>query len=491
MKKITRISRLRDFGVFRNFKWPSELSDFGRYNLIYGWNWTGKTTPSGLFRDLEFKRSPRLGEAALCIDGSDVRGENFPQSNLQIRVFNRDFIQENVFPVGGDDMPPILVLGAENVEKQKDVERLTEQRATAQTKLDSARDREQAAEKAFDNFCRDRAKVIKDTLRVSGQSPYNNYDKSDFKADAMSMIEAADSATHRLADTEREKLLAQHHATLKQKLPEIAYAIPDFSAAAKSVSGLLAATVVSEVIEALKADPELADWIRQGLKLHQDRNAELCQFCEQPLLDGRIATLEKHFSDQYEQLIQRVEREVDHLKELSDLSARLQLPVKAQLYDDLGSQFQSIEANLRKALRLAQEFADAAVQTLEKKKSRVFEQVELQLEAPSVDSSVIDELNALIEQHNQMCDDFETCVEEARQRLAADTIAEELEGFVCRRDAASRATADLQTKKQEVQRLDAKIAKLEREIVEHRQPAEELNEELRKYLGHNELRLAV
>ena len=67
----------------------------------------------------------------LRIDGSDVRGENFPQSTLHVRVFNRDFIHENVFPVGGGDMPPILVLGAENVEKQKEVERRKEHGATA------------------------------------------------------------------------------------------------------------------------------------------------------------------------------------------------------------------------------------------------------------------------------------------------------------------------------------------------------------------------
>ena len=42
-----------------------------------------------------------------------------------------------------------------------------------------------------------------------------------------------------------------------------------------------------------------------------------------------------------------------------------------------------------------------------------------------------------------------------------------------------------------MQRVDAEIAKLEREIVEHRKPAEELNDDLRKYLGHGELSLDI
>ena len=79
----------------------------------------------------------------LRIDGRDVRGENFPQSNLQVRVFNRDFIRENVFPVGDEDIPPIFVLGAENVEKQKEVERLKTHGATARSNLESARSAEE------------------------------------------------------------------------------------------------------------------------------------------------------------------------------------------------------------------------------------------------------------------------------------------------------------------------------------------------------------
>ena len=43
----------------------------------------------------------------------------------------------------------------------------------------------------------------------------------------------------------------------------------------------------------------------------------------------------------------------------------------------------------------------------------------------------------------------------------------------------------------EVDRLQGEIAQLEQEIVEHRRPAAELNEDLRKYLGHGELQLEV
>ena len=44
---------------------------------------------------------------------------------------------------------------------------------------------------------------------------------------------------------------------------------------------------------------------------------------------------------------------------------------------------------------------------------------------------------------------------------------------------------------EEVGRLDSEVAGLEREIVEHRRPAEELNQDLWSYLGHRELRLEI
>lgn len=491
MTRITRISRLRNCGVFRNFKWPSSLPEFGRYNLIYGWNWTGKTTLSRLFRDLELGRPPTMGEIVLRMDSKNVRGENFPKSSLQVRVFNRDFIHENVFPVGDNDMPPILVLGAQNVEKQKEVERLKEHRATVLSNLETAQFAKKTAIKNFENFCIDRAKVIKDTLRSSGHNPYNFYNKSSFRSGAEEMAEADNNTSHWLTDAEREGLLAQQKATPKRKVAELAYSLPDFKAITDRLSKLLTMTAVSAAIEALKGDPKLAHWIRQGLGLHRNRNAERCLFCEHPLPQDRLAALEAHFSAQYERFIQSIDQEINDLEAASKVSKELQPPKKVELFDDLGPEFQSKKSGLMEALGATRCFLDAAVLVLKDKKRRVFEIVNLELEAPLLDTDAVEKLNAVIREHNQACDNFETRVKKARKRLATGMIIEELNEFVSRKNTADRAKAELQRRSQEVKRLLGEITKLEREIVEHRQPAEELNEDLHKYLGHQELCLEI
>ena len=491
MTWIDRISRLRGCGIFHNFTWPSNLPEFGRYNVIYGWNGTGKTTLSRLLRDLEVARAPTTGQAVLRICGNEVSGESFPQSTLHVRVFNRDFIEENVFPVGGGDLPPILVLGAESVEKQKMVGRLKQDRATIVATLASTRSAEHTANDEIDRFCINRARLIKSDLRTSGPNPYNNYNKTSFLNAANEIARASDSTTHRLAKADYDILLARHKGTSKPRVAELAYTLPNFTTVTDRVLELLTTTVVSVALDALKEDPPLSDWTRQGLTLHQDRKAQRCLFCDQPLPEQRLAALEAHFNVEYERLIQRIDREIEQLKTASEASETIWTPPAGALYDHLIEEFQSCERRLRDTLGSARQFLAAVVQTLENKKRRPFEEVEAEFELPPVDGDVVEKLNAAIRKHNEECDAFDTGVEDARSRLARHMIATELEEFIRLRDAAAHARADRQTQEQELQRLDAEIAKLEREIVEHRQPAEDLNEDLRKYLGHGELCLEI
>ena len=114
---VTRIGRLCDYGVFRDFTWPSDLAEFAQYNLIYGWNGSGKTMLSRVFRGLEARTAPPNGQVTVTTCGREINNDNFAQVALSVRVFNRDFVAESVFPTDCD-IAPIFVLGKENVEKQ-------------------------------------------------------------------------------------------------------------------------------------------------------------------------------------------------------------------------------------------------------------------------------------------------------------------------------------------------------------------------------------
>lgn len=489
--RITRISRLRGCGIFRDFYWPNDLPEFGRYNLIYGWNWTGKTTLSRVFRSLELRQQPLTGHVVLGINGRDIRGEEFPDSTVHIRVFNRDFIEESVFRKDGGDLPPIFVFGKESVEIQKEIEKLQLEQTSAQSNLKDVRSEKDRAEKEFERFCIEQARVIKDTLRSPGANKYNNYDKADFRSDAEKMARDSNGTTYRLSDEERDKLLVQHRARQKSKLKEITYSLPELEAIADQVSKLLRTSVVSSAIEAFKLDPELAEWSRSGLTLHRKRNAERCLFCEQPLPKERLATLEAHFSTQYEEFMQKLDESIEWLQKLSKAAAELQLPHKAELYEDLEPDYETAQTGIRKTLEATESFFKEALQALTDKKRRPFDSVDLMLEVPNVDNEALQKLNAVIRKHNKACDEFQTRVDAAREGLALDMIANALDEFLRLRNAMEQATAHADEVEKEFRRLEEKINRLEGQIVEHRRPAGELNEDLCKYLGHDELHLDI
>jgi wobble nucleotide-excising tRNase len=435
---IERILQMRNCGVFRDFSWPTDLSDFGRYNLLYGWNGAGKTTLSRLFRSLELRRSPTVGEAVLRISGIDVAGNEFPFSTFPIRVFNRDFIHESVFPIGGGDVPPIFVVGKDSVDKQKDVDRLKAERQTKENERDVARTRKTQAERDLERHCIDRARVIKDTLQKTG-SAYNNYNRTDYQVGAQRMAADGDAVSHRLRESQREVFLAQHLATPKPPVSTISYRLPDFQSLADQVSVLLGTTVVSAAIQVLKDNSALAEWVRHGLGLHKEYTSDKCLFCEQPLPLDRLGQLEAHFNAEYERLLQRIDEQIRALEAVEKQATVAVVPNRAELYDDLAVDFDAALQTFRESADVVRRYVVELVEDLKRKKTEPFAVLSLIAVPPTADPTVVDRLNDVIRRHNHACEDFARRVNEARERLAKDMIAESLDDFIRFREAVQDA----------------------------------------------------
>lgn len=490
MTLVTKISRLRHPGVLRDFSWPADLPSFGRYNLIYGWNGSGKTTLSNLFRALELRKQPE-GEVTLATANSSITGNEFAQSTLPVRVFNRDFVAANVFPVGGGEVPPIFVLGEESAEKQAQVEQLKEEKTSAQGTIDAAKHEKAKAEKALDKHCVDRATIIRETLRSSGDNPYNNYDKARYKRRVATMQTAGDKTNHLLSDDERERLISQSKATPKDPVREVQLRLPDLQQLTNTTRQLLQKSVVSSAIDALKADPQLSAWTRDGLGLHQQRDADHCLFCEQPLPDDRMAALEAHFSTEYEQLLRQLDMQTDQIESSSRAINQISLPNRAELYEDLVADFDQAKTQLDASVTAITDYLATLVAALKDKKQKLFETQSLEVAVPDVQQSVIDDINAIVRRHNQTCADFESHVRTAREKLEADSVASSVDEYQSLVDAVQAQEKAISEAGSLSLKLVGDISRLEREIVEHRQPAEELNQDLHSYLGHAELQLEV
>lgn len=491
MSQVTKISRLKHPGVLRDFTWPADLPSFGRFNLIYGWNGHGKTTLSRVFLALERRVAPEFGEVILEVNGQQLADRDFHQATVPVRVFNRDFVNDSVFPVGSGEVPPIFVVGKESVETQKQVDRLKTERADKDAALQSARSTLQQATRKLDQFCADRAQAIKDALRVPGQGSYNNYNKTDYRNRAAQMLAAGDAPAHRLSDAERESCLIQHRATAKPKVNPVQYRFPSLESLHKEVSELLAATVTSAAIASLKDDATLSGWVRQGLGLHKSRAADRCLFCDQPLPDALMSDLEAHFSDEYERLVRRLDQQSETLNQHLASLRGLHVPDRMALYEDLLNEYDAVCTSLWAARDAVVAYIAELQTALDTKKGQPFKRVQSKIGVPPIDYEVIGRVSDILRRHNEACDDFQTRTTQARDRLALDLIAGSLEMYSRLSAAAKNAEEAISPLEADIRRLTEEIERLEREIVEYRQPAEELNEDLRRYLGHDEIRLEV
>ena len=206
--RISRIARIKRNRVFRDFSWPNELPNFSRFNVIYGWNGSGKTTISTLFERLQERQPLSDGEVDFMFDNkTTISSSDIPDAVIpSVRVFNRDFVAKTVEAIGKRNVQPIYYLGKENIEKQKRTEDLRVELEIVFGKLSHANSEKEKAETALDNYCVEQGKLIREALL--GSTDHKNYDKRQFKR-AVERLNSESTTLSALTDEEKVTLQKQ------------------------------------------------------------------------------------------------------------------------------------------------------------------------------------------------------------------------------------------------------------------------------------------
>ncbi|HWA76037.1 MAG TPA: AAA family ATPase [Polyangiaceae bacterium] len=491
--KLTRIAKLRH-RVFRDFAWPSNLHAFGQFNVIYGWNGCGKTTLSSLLSLVEKRTALTEGELELEFDGTTkVTGADLATTPVpQVRVFNRDFINATLSQAGG--IAPIYFLGEESVEKQTQVDQLKKDLAFANTELTAAQTEKTNAESKLDDFCKDKAKVIKELLTTANSQTYNNYDKRRFRQ-AVQALTAQSAAPAILPDEQKAPLHSQKNAQPKLAIEKITAPSIDLDALSIEVDALVSRSVVAQTLEELATNAKLAAWVQQGLALHSGEHAsDTCRFCQQPLEAARRAALEAHFNEAFACFQKDLAALLTKLKVAKQSAGSLSLPDASRFYETLTSEVSSTSAKVSTAQSATEAALDALISRAEAKRDNPFAPAATAAPTPSTSASpaeAVAALNAIIEKHNQTSAQFKASVDEACKKLEASYVAEVHAEFVQLQEAVTTADTALEDAKAKPAGIQTQIAELERAILEHHRPADELTEEVRAYLGRDELRFDV
>lgn len=134
---IRKIKEIGNFAVFKNFKWNDSVVEsngqvkyFKNINILYGRNYSGKTSLSRIFRAFETcSISEKFENPNFTLelnDGKELKQDNLTIPNQKVRVFNEDFIRDNLrFITNPDDsIEPFAILGEDNNKLEKEIKEI-------------------------------------------------------------------------------------------------------------------------------------------------------------------------------------------------------------------------------------------------------------------------------------------------------------------------------------------------------------------------------
>ncbi len=485
---ITRFQSIRH-DIFANFNWPSDLPEFQDYNLIYGWNGTGKTTLADLLRHIELGSRPRGGFIVETKSGIVDCSSPPSAPPLSIRVFTRDFVDQTIFTESGD-VAPIYFVGRESVKRKQEADALSERKTGIEEELSEYRWRIGTAKKDLESHCTVIAGSVKTRLRSSGSgaNKYNNYNKASYK-DRCNSINVNDEKKYLLSADQMQRFDSEKGATPKESIAPISWAPISLKTLGSDVGVLLDRKVTSGVIDNLQKDEARNSWTRTGEALHRGRQSESCLFCGSPLPPNLMQELEGHFGDEYTALVSEVDSRIQSLKSTFDAARKSELPEKGEFYDNLQGDYSDLRDRLQEGIsRYCGKIQDL-VRALEKKRKNPFSSQQ-QLDCRDDDElpSLLEQINALITEQKQRTGDFRGIVVRAREALEFHLVSESLQKYLELSEAVQLAERTLLELTKSLASAESEITILERDLIQHRRPADELNRSLLEYLGHDEIR---
>lgn len=479
------ISSIKDFGVFNNFT-GGTLPEFAAFNLIYGWNYSGKTTLSRVFRCLEdgalHPDYPNARFDVVHADGTQY--DHAFATPCNVRVFNEDFRKAHLRWDDADGFNPILLLGAENIERRDNLV----QKQTQRAQLDDQRKAAVAEAKRLDDRI---SKAETDCAsQIVNELPVGRFNRTNLRP-----ILSAWNGTMPDALPPEQVQAARGKVSAEQK-----DVLPDLSIVTKSINQLWRDGIAllsdqidsSATIAGLVEHPDIATWVEHGRHLHDGKSH--CEFCEGELTTARKAALNAHFSDAFDDLKKRITTAIDELTGQRMEFSGAAYP-RSGFYADLHDE----HTQAGRELALARDGFNGAIQALidalKKKQRNPFDIVQAPDGEPQSDplAAAARRFQALIDENNDRTRRFNSARNEAvamlKDHYAADAMRR-IDRFAleARIGAQKKAVTDSEAA---LVALDLEIANLQAELSNATKGAEAINETLRRFFGKADIQVKV
>lgn len=359
--------------VFSDFNWDSSVKakngrvvELKKINVFYGRNYSGKTTLSRIVRSLEIgsisDKFINHEFEVLCKDGQCLTHQCLTSHNKEIRVFNDDFVRENLrFIFNPDeDAESFAVLGSDNNTIETQIANLKVELGVSDegnetglylelkkrnAEYSSAISLHDTANKALEEKIKKKALDREIGIKYkSDKFGDQNYTTTKLYAEINQVLD--DGYVY---PSEDEIKILNELLEEKSKKPTLKLNAPKFNFLTYSdkAKELIEKKIAeSNKISELVTNAILNRWVSEGRNLHEKR--ENCAFCGNPVSAQRWELLEKHFDKESEQLEKDINSLIDNLENEKKIISSAVTPEISDFYSEYKTELEAKIVNHNK-----------------------------------------------------------------------------------------------------------------------------------------------
>lgn len=498
---LIKINKIKNLGlVYQNFKWNNDVPNFRAVNLVYGWNGSGKTTLTRLFEEMHEQSDKDIQFEIENAGGTKfTAGSDYP---LPIRIFNQNYIQKNVRVSESNTNSISVLLGQENQEaadqiKDDEIELFgvpgdKDQPGKVRVSTD-LEGRVRRAEKASDKAFSDIARTIGAAIAQSG-SASRTFRSPDAKREFASL-----SKKILLEEKDFDLRIQEIKQEMRPEINLIELGKTDEGGVFRNyldlgssylgeAQKLSSTTATSQLLARLSAEPEISEWVEQGIGIHATHKSTNCEYCGNEISEDRVSKLANHFSTEDQNLKREIDSLTEDLREFYATLSNIRIPEKALFYRELHSDH---DAN---ALHIEECRSDLLLQIvdlgkfLKEKKQKTTEEItlDLTLDTQPFTQSLV-KLNAAVIAHNTKSKDFKSIQDHSIELIKTHFLSSIYDEVTNGEKLLTEQRTELKALGDEIEVLEARISEARAEISSDHHAAELLNQHLRSFLGRDEL----
>lgn len=472
-----------NFGIFKNFNWDSNFDNnikFEKINIIYGRNYSGKTTLSRIIRGVEtgFISEKYIDPKFKLVfdDNKNITQENYKNNTNIIRVFNEDFIRDNLsFPYNDDGkIKSFALLGKENVDIHKQIHKIEEELGTnekkktglykeLETKLQAYNISKESLKKAQESF---QQQLTRGATLIGNNS--RTYNKNNLQKDINTVL---DSNYINITDIEKEKFNSLIKENTKKDIKYLSNTTVNFQATINEVKEIVEHKVGdSEKIEELVKNAELNRWVKEGKTIQKGRT--ICAFCGNIITDARWQALDKHFDEEYEKLDQQIIKILGKIEtEKNQIMNSFRIE-KENYYSQFEDKISFLEETTEKLKIKIENFYNSLHKQLLTKQNAMLETIVFQFpdDVTSDLNFYISEYNKVAKENNDYTSQLSIDQETAKKRLHLSVVYD-----FCEKIGYKTIEQNLSSLEEQKQMSENEFNNINTLILEKQQKIEELN----------------